>query len=110
MSQKPFNTETDVIPALVISTDDPECRGRVQAQRLDQSEIPTDQLPWTFIHSSDHFPQVFANNGNSIGASPHVLIPGCWINVPKKSSDNQTAVSTGAIATDGTVGNTAGIS
>lgn len=99
-----FNTESDVVPALVVSTDDPKGMGRVQCQRLDQSEIPIDQLPWIFIHSAGHMPQVFANNGGSIGESPHALIPGAWLNLPKQTADNQTAISHGAIPTDGSQG------
>lgn len=98
---KAFNTETHSVPAIVTNTNDPEGRGRVQVQRLDQQEIPVDQCPWIYIHDQQHFPQQFGKKGQSIGASPHVLIPGAWINVPKLHSDQQTAVSAGAIATNG---------
>lgn len=108
MTPRSFNTEADVVPAIVISTDDPEARGRVQVQRLDQSEIPPDKCPWIFIHNQEHFPQVFGKDGKSIGASTHVLLPGNWVNVPKKSSDNQTAIGGGSIATNGTEGNNGG--
>lgn len=103
MAPKSFNTEQGSVPAIVVSTDDPESRGRVQVQTLAQQDIPPKDLPWTFIHSGEHFPQHFSKEG-SIGASPHVLIPGAWVNVNKGSGDDQTSISSGAIATDGTEG------
>ena len=99
----PFNTEQDQVPAIIVSTDDPECRGRVKCQRLDQAHIPVDQLPWTFIHNQDHSAQVWGKDGKSIGSSTHTLIPGTWIMANRqKFADGQTQSGGGSIPTDGT--------
>lgn len=97
---KPFNTELDTVPGIVTDINDPQGMGRIQIQRIDQTNIPIANLPWTFLHSPRHT-QIFTNNG-SVGESPHggILI-GSWINVPKDSSDQQTTVSKGTIPSNG---------
>jgi hypothetical protein len=96
-----FATETDsgLIPAMVISTDDPEGRGRVKVQRLDQSNLKEDDLPWIYIHGQSHVSNVWGKGGQSIGQSTHALIAGTWLNVSKRHSDGQTGASHGVVTT-----------
>lgn len=99
----PFNSPGDTIPAIVVDINDPEERGRVKVQTLEQSEIQPENLKWMFFHSDRH-PQIFSKDG-AVGETPHAgMLVGSWINVPRSTDDQQTIKSEGTIPTDGTSG------